>query len=186
MPVAVECKPGSGGPPVPDRPKHGSAAQLVEPVPGIDEERPGRIGWVRAIGLGWQAGIHGRVFPAPRGVPARLLEQDLERIRPGRRGLDGGCVHLLPNGMDGALNPGRQACAEIEVAGRRRGRVADCLQKALGQKAVVDFSDADWANSRALVESHQSASHERSVGGPGRRLVGQPFGDAGHYVSEEF
>jgi hypothetical protein len=76
---------------------------------------------------------------------ARLPEQDLERIRPWRRGPDGGCVHLLPNGMDGALNPGRQACAEIEVAGRRRGRVADRPKKALGQKAAVDLADADWA-----------------------------------------
>jgi hypothetical protein len=53
MPVAVECKPGSSGPPVPDRPEHGSAAQLVEPVPGIYEERPGWVGWVDSIGLGW-------------------------------------------------------------------------------------------------------------------------------------
>jgi hypothetical protein len=88
--------------------------------------------------------------------------------------------------MNGALNPSRQACAEIEVAGRRRRRVADCLEKALGQKAAVGLTDADWADSRALVESHQPASHERSVGSPWRRLVGQPFGDAGQYVSEEF
>jgi hypothetical protein len=171
---------------VPDRPEHGSTAQLVEPVPGIDEERPGWVGWVRAIGLWWQAGPHVRFLPTPRGVPARLPEQDLERIRPWRRGLDGGGVHLLPNGMHGALNPGRQACAEIEVAGRRRGRVADCLEKALGQKAAVDFADANWADSRALVKSHQPARHERSAGGPRRRLIGQPFGDAGQYVSEEF
>jgi hypothetical protein len=144
-----------------------------------------RVGWVGAIGLWWQAGIHGRVLWPPRGVPARLLEQDLERIRQWRRGLDGGCVHLLPNGMDGALNPGRQACAEIEVAGRRRGRVAGFLKKVLGQKAAVDLADADWADSRALVESHQLASHERLVGGPWRRLVGQPFGDAGQYVSKD-
>ena len=63
--------------------------------------------------------------------------------------------------------------------------MADCLEEALGQKAAVDLSDADWADSRALVESHQPASHERSVGGPGRRLIGQPFGDAGHHVSKE-
>jgi hypothetical protein len=51
MPVAVECKPGSGRPPVPDRPEHGSAAQLTEPNTGINEERPGRVGWVRSIWL---------------------------------------------------------------------------------------------------------------------------------------
>jgi hypothetical protein len=171
---------------VPDRPEHGSTAQLVEPVPGVDEERPVWVGWVRAVGLWWQAGLHGRVLPTPRGVPARLPEQDLERNRPWRRGLDGGGVHLLPNDMNGAFNPGRKACAEIEVAGRRRGIVADRFEKALGQKAAVDFTDADWVDSWALVESHQPASHERSVGIPWRRLVGQPFGDAGQYVSEEF
>jgi hypothetical protein len=54
-----------------------------------------------------------------------------------------GGVHFLPNSMDGALYPGRQPGPEIEVACHRRGLVVGGLEDALGQEAVVDFSNGD-------------------------------------------
>jgi hypothetical protein len=51
VPVAIECKPGTRGPSVPDCPQHRPAAQLVEPIHGIHEEGATWIGGLRSVGL---------------------------------------------------------------------------------------------------------------------------------------
>ena len=170
MPVAVECEPGSGGPLVPYCPHPRPTAQLVETVPGVHEEH---TDWVR---LWWH--VHLLIRETPRGVPARLSEGALVRIRPCWRRLDGRSGHALSYCVDGALDPGRKAGTEVEVACRCRGLVADHFQETLGHQAAVDLADADWPHARVLVQSNQSTCHEPPVGGPRRRIVGQPFSDA--------
>jgi hypothetical protein len=120
VPVAIECEPGTRGPPVPDCPQHRPAAQLVEPIHGVLEEGATWVGGLRSVGLArWL-----RQQPLHRVRPGRLDQRRLF----GRLGQDGGSFGGLPHGVNGALDPGREAGTEIEIASRVRGLMADYLE----------------------------------------------------------
>jgi hypothetical protein len=85
----------------------------------------------------------------------------------------------LPQGVDGALDLGEKAGAEIEVASRVHGLMANGLEDTLGYQAAVNLADAGWPDAWIFVQGNQLACHERVISGPWRLLVGQPFNQVG-------
>jgi hypothetical protein len=172
VPVAIECEPGTRGPPVPDCPQHRPAAQLIEPIHGVHEEGATWVGGLRSAGLG-EPGQWLRLTQPLNWVRSGWLER---RMRFGRLGQDGGSFGGLPHGVDCALDPGGKAGTKIEIAGRVRGLMADDLEHALGHQAAVALADADWPHARTLVQDDQSAGYEHAICGPWQVAVPKPFG----------